>query len=562
MALAIDERSSDTAAIPRTSESPPHWSRSGTVLVALAVGLVVVANLAWIAQDHEAPRWDQANYLHISLQWRRSVSAGGLESIVSAFYDTNPAYAPLYMLVISPFEAVREGVNAALVANTLMLGGTVVAAAVVANRLFGRHAAPAAAIFVATCPLIYGLSRTVLVETLLVMLVTLSVMAAVFSRGFEQRRWAILCGIFVGLAALTKVTAPWIVLGPLLCTFALPERITPRRQATNAVLAAVIAVLVALPWYAVNLGPSIDYLRSTTSGRLAIGLTGDPLSFDALRAFTSLTINSGIGTILMLVVVVAGALASRRLIGRQVDRRTLARIAIPTSLFVVPFVVHAVSHNQDVRHLAPGIIGIAVLAAGAISAIRPAVVGTALLSTAATALVIQFLVFVAPFPSEGNATLEAGPESFRLTVPFDGTSLVWSRRPGASDYATPIVRALDAGRPDEPPGAALDVCLLNTHSVVNGNTLGYVAESQSMSMTFTDLSYVRGVGREELATMLTGCRTAVHVVDYSGTGRVRALNRFSAAARMTPSEVAAFNGRDETFPVGEGLTAQVLRRAQ
>jgi hypothetical protein len=294
---------------------------------------------------------------------------------------------------------------------------------------------------------------------------------------------------------------------------------------------------------------------------LAIGLTGDPLSFDALRAFTSLTINSGVGTILLLALVIGSALASRRLIGRHAGRRTLARLAVPASWFVVPFVVHAVSHNQDVRHLAPGIIGVAVLAAGAIAAIRPRVVGATLLGTAAVALVIQFLTFVVPFPSKGSATLEAGPESFRLTVPFDGTSLVWARRPGLSDYATPIVRALDADRPDDPPGAALDVCLLNTHSVVNGNTLGYVAESQSMSMSFTDLSYVPDVGREELAGMLSRCRTAVHVVDYSGTGRVRALNRSSAAARMTPDELAAFNGRGESFPVGEGLHARLLRRA-
>jgi 4-amino-4-deoxy-L-arabinose transferase-like glycosyltransferase len=464
------------------------------------------------------------------------------------------------MLVITPFEAVSEGVNAALVANTLMLAGTVVAAALLATRLFSQRAAFAAALFVATCPFLYGLSRTPLVETLLVLLVTLSVMSAVLSHGFRRRRWAILCGAFVGLAILTKVTAAWIVLGPLLCTFALPERIAPRRQLANSALAAAIAVGIAVPWYGVNLGPALDYLRSASGGPLAIGLTSDPLELHALLAFTSLTISSAIGSILALVLVIAVAFASRRFLDRRINRRMLARIAVPASWFVVPFVVHGVSHNQDVRHLAPGIIGVAVLAAGAIAAIRPRIVGTVLLGAAAAALIIQSLTFLASFPATGSAALEMGPESFRLAVPFDGTSLVWARRPGVPDYATPIVRALDDERRDNPTGGTLDVCLLDTHNVVNGNTLGYVAESQGVTLTFTDLSYVPHVSSEALSTMLARCRTALYVVDASESGRVAVLNRSSAAARITPGDLAAFDGPRESFPVGEGAAARLVRR--
>jgi 4-amino-4-deoxy-L-arabinose transferase-like glycosyltransferase len=556
--LALGTRPTDATLTPTPRESSRRWSRSSAALVALVVGFVAICNFVWIALDHQAPPWDQAHYLHISFQWRHALSDGGLRSFASAFYDTDPTYAPLYMLVITPFEALREGVNAALVANTLMLGGTVAAAAVVATQLFGSRAAFAAALFVGTCPLLYGLSRTPLVETLLVLLVTLSVMAAVLSRGFQRRRWAIVCGVFVGLAVLTKLTASWIVLGPLLCTFALPERLKLRRQVTNAALAVVVAVVVALPWYSVNVGPAIDYARSASSGQLAIGLTGDPLSLDALRAFTSLTINSGVGTMLLLVLVIAGALASRRLLHRHVDRQLLARVAVPASWFVVPFVVHAVSHNQDVRHLAPGIVGVAVLAAGAIAAIRPRVIGTILVSTTAVALVIQSLTFLASFPSTGSASLDVGPDSFKMAVPFDGTSVASARRPGLPDYATPIVRALAEG--DDPAGGTLDVCLLDTHQVLNGNTLGYVADSQGVPLNFTDLGYVPDVSNEALDAMLSRCGAALRVVDYSGSGRVAVLNRSSAAARMTPDDLAAFDGPRDRFPVGEGFTALLLRR--
>ncbi len=531
------------------------------MIVFLVVGLALLCNVIWIARDHQAPPWDQAHYLHISFQWRHALSEGGFHRITSAFYDTDPMYAPLYMLVITPFEAVREGANAALVANTLMLGGILLAAAVVATRLYGQRAAPAAAIFAATCPIIYGLSRTPLVDTLLVLLVTLAVMTAVLSGGFERRGWAIVCGLFVGLATLTKITAPAIILVPALCTLALPERITLKRQLANAVLAAVIALVVVLPWYSVNLAPSLDYLRSTTSGQLAIGTTGNPLDFHAFLAFVSRTIDWGIGAILLLVLVVAGTLASRRLFHRRVGRRDLVRIAVPASWFAVPFVVLAVSHNQDIRYLAPGIIGAAVLAAGAIVAIQPRLVGTVVLSAAAAALAIQFLSFLTPFPSTGSATLAAGPESFRLTVPFDGSSLAYTRRPDLPDYATPIVRALAGGRDHKSSDGVPDVCLLGTQRVVNLNTLGYVAETQGVALTFTDLSYVPSVRSDELATKLSTCSSALSVLDYSA-GRVAVLNRSSAAALLTPDELAVFDGPRETFPVGDGLTVQLLRRAR
>jgi Dolichyl-phosphate-mannose-protein mannosyltransferase len=550
------------APTPEAGHGSRRWSRWNVAVVVGVVGLVLVSNLVWIARDHQAPPWDQAHYLHINFQWRHALSEGGFHRIASAFYDTDPRYAPLYMLVITPFQAIRQGVNAALVANTIMLCGTVLAAAVVATRLYGQRAAPAAAVFVATCPIIYGLSRTPLVDTLLVLLVALAVMSAVVSQGFQRRGWAVLCGVFVGLATLTKITAPGVVMLPMLVSIALPERMAPKRQLTNATIAAIVAVVVALPWYAVNLSPSLDYLRSTTHGQLTIGTTGDPIDFHAFLTYASRTIDSAIGVILVLVVVVAGSLASRRLLHRRVSRRDVARIAIPASWFVAPFAALAVSHNQDIRYLAPGVTGIAVLAAGAIVAIRPRLVSTVVLGPAVAALAIQFFSFVAPFPSTGSAKYVTGPASFRLTLPFDGSSLIWTRRPGLPDYATPIVRALAKERGHERSKGPLDVCLLGTQQVVNGNTLGFVAETQGVNVTFTDLSYVPNVSSTALATRLSGCGTALYVPKFSGPDRDAVLNRSSAAALLTPDELAAFNGPRETFPVGDGFNVQVLRRAR
>jgi len=526
--------------------------------VLAVAAFVVVGNVAWIVQDHQAPAWDQAHYLHLSWQWRHALTQGGLRSAVSAFYHTDPAYAPLYMLVITPFEALRNGVHAALVVNTAILAGTTATVAAIAHRLYGRRAAFPAALFVATAPIIYGLSRTVLVDLLLALLIALSVWAALKSDGYRDRRWAVGCGAFAGLATLTKLTAPAILFAPLLLAVAWPEHVTLRRQLVNGAIAAAVALAIAIPWYAVNLQPSLDYLHSATSGQLAVGTTATPLSAHAFLAFLELTIDSGVGTLLVVVAIAAGCLAAR-LRRRRLNRRTVISVAIPASLFLVPFVALAVSPNQDVRYLAPGVAGVAVLAAGAVAATRPPVLRRVVLGAAAVTLGLQFLSYVTPLPGSSGAQLAVGPSSFRIVVPLDGHALAYTRQPGVPDYATPIVQALAAGRPR---GAPLDVCLLESQMVVNGNTLGYIGEGRGVTLTFTDLSYLPHVSTPALGADLAACEVALYIPGDTGTGRVALLNKSSAAVLASPDELAAFTGPRQSFPVGRGLRVQVLRRSR
>ena len=208
--------------------------------------------------------------------------------------------------MISPFQAISEGVDSSLVANTLILCATVVVTAMVATHLFGSRSALPAAVFTATQPMVVGLSRTTLVDTLLVLLVALAVWAAILSDGFRERRWAVACGIVVGLATLTKVTAPGILALPLLGTLALAAKMEWRRQLTNAAVGAGVAAFVCLPWFAVNFSPTLDYIESTTSGSLAIGTTSDPLSYAALRTFAVSTFHGGVGLTLLGTFLVAG----------------------------------------------------------------------------------------------------------------------------------------------------------------------------------------------------------------------------------------------------------------
>jgi 4-amino-4-deoxy-L-arabinose transferase-like glycosyltransferase len=545
--------------------APKRWSIATRWGVWSTLAVAAVGNGWWIRSDHRSPAWDQSNYLHIVTVWRHAFDAGGLGSWISAVYHTVPQYPPLYMLLISPTEAIAPGVRAALVVNTVLLLGTALAAAVTATRLFSQRAAFPAALFVASCPIIYALSRTPLVDILLVFLSTVAVMAAVLSDGFQHRRWALVCGVAVGLASLTKMTAPGILILPILCCLLVPTRLHLRRQATNLVLAGLVAAAVALTWYAVNLSPALAYLRSTTGGALALGSTGNPLSLRAFGAFVSVTVDSGIGAILVITAIAAGVLAAAKL-GHRPDRTVLARVGIPALWFASGFVALAVSHNQDPRYLAPGIVGVAVLAAGAVGSISRSVAGRVILSVATAALAFQFMSYSTSFPPVGDAELAVGNAPFAITMPFDGRGLAYTDRPGVPNYANPIVDYLAQARQRLAPSGTLTVCLLTTQQVVNANTLGFVSEVAGLPLRYVDYSYVPTLTGAQLESAIAHCPVVVlQASDSAGrgpneTGRVGFLNRSSAEARLQPSQVAAFDGPRVSLPIGQGLDAVILTR--
>jgi len=532
--------------------------------VSIVVGLAMLGNLLWILRDHQSPTWDQAHYLDIAWVVRQAFSTSGLTAGISAIYHTDPSYAPLYMLLIQPFEAIKNGVDASLVANSLMLGGTIAAAAVIAYKLFGRPAALAAALFEATCPIIYGLSRTTLVDVLLVLLAAMAIMAAVLSDGFQRRGWSLLCGAFVGLACLTKMTAPGIVLLPLALSLWLPSRVELRRQLVNAALAAVVAVVLAVCWYAVDFGATLGYLQSATTGELAVGGTAHPLTLQAFTAFASLTFYAAAGTLLVLLLIIGALFAIPRALHRHTNRSDLIRIAIPMSWLAVPFAVVAASHNQDVRYVAPGVTGLAILAAALITAVRPRVLSLCIMAVATVALVCQFTSYVIPqtdasiSAGTGGFALVIGPPSFQLVIPFGGAGLAYVSPPGIPNYAAPIVQVLHDYQERTDAASPLDVCFLETQAVVNGNTIGYVAESSGVSLAFTDMSYIPQMSAQALAAELSACPVALYIPGDSGQGRVALLNSVSGAARITASEIAGFDGPRPVLPVGDGLSVEVL----
>lgn len=542
-----------------------------------AVGLAIFAALAngvWILLDHSSPSWDQAHYLTVTLDYRNSFAAEGLGGLLRAIHSTDPSHGPLFTTGMLPFfYAFGSAPRSGLILNLALAPILYVAAGQIAWIVFRSWVARLLTILlVATMPLMVGLYHNVLQDFLLVTLTTVSVLLLLLTDRFSRRWMSLALGLAMGLGTLTKVTFPIFIVGPLLIVLAqiaLPRLRTGEevgsqpspglRQAIwNMAGAAAVYLLVILPWYVTNFSATLDYVRSTTSGPLAEGAgPSDPLTFHAITSFTTGMVNTEVSWTIALAGLIAIALclpALLHLVRRPVQVERLTSLAFLLAWATIPYLLVATAHNQDVRLMAPAMPAMAVIVAGAMSAVRRRWARVALIAVTAVALVYKTVNHVTPItpdfmPSEVSLRLDA----YTATIPLDERQIGYEQLPGP-DYATPVIEYIErlAQREGSEPGPKL-VCILQSEPIVNANTFTFLATARSDRLGVVDV-FVGPDGLAGLRKNLSGCDFALYVnqpkvSSENKSSRIVIVNEDFAARYMTPSLLALFPGPSRTFPV-------------
>ena len=526
-----------------------------------AIALAIVAALAngvWIFLDHSIPSWDQAHYLSIAIEYKRSLQSGGPIELLRAIHVADPSRGPLFTVLLLPFVYVfGPAARSGLLLNLLIAPVLYFAAGEIAWTLFRNWIARLLTIaLVATMPLLVGLFHNVLQDFLLVTLTTVSLLLLLKSEGFQRRGMTLAMALAMGLGTLTKVTFPLFVAGPLLVVAAqivLARRpVAGRRLLVNLAGAALVYLLVVAPWYGANFSPTLEYVRSTTGGPLSLGAgPSDPYTFHAIASFTAAVIDFNVSWIVVLAGVVAVALSFSRL--KSVP---LGKLAFLLAWVLVPYLSVALAHNQDVRLMAPAMPGVAVLVAGALSAIRQPRARLAL--AGATVLLLAYVTLnhitaVKPSFLPVNASVRIGP--YLAVAPLGSTPVGYEQLPGP-DYATPAIEYIEDVARAEPGGLSVprSVCLLESEAVANSNTFGYLSSAREDPFVFTDV-VVGPEGQKGLETALAGCEFALYVKQPKASGapaesRVALVNQPYAASHMTPQLLRLFRGPNRTFPIG------------
>jgi len=545
-----------------------------------------MADGVWIFLDHTTPSWDQSHYLDLSWHYESALLHHGPIGLIRDMHALDPSQGPLYTILLLPFFLLfgpgpRSGLLLNLVVSPLLFlsGGEI------SYMLFRKDRARVYTIgILATMPLIVGLYHEQLVDFLLMTLVTLSVFVVLKCVDSASQRWAALLGLCMGLGTLTKVTFLLFLIGPLImvalriCWATLMSTSMPRGESLQAFrsrgasagIALAVFAGVVLPWYLPNLGATLAYVRSTTSGPLSLGAgPSNPLTGHAVYAFTMGMLNSDVSWIFVIVTVVGaglivcGQLSKRRRQGLPQD--SLWRVVFLLLWILIPYASIAGGHNQDVRLMAGAMPGMAAGFGGLLARVPWPYLRSALVVGSLSASAYQTAALVAP--SLGQilpVSLTVGLESEAAVIPFDAQPLGYEQRPGA-DYGTAILSYLEYVARGMSLAGVMHrevICFLESDPIINTNTFGYLVDIRNDPFTLVNLQIgVNGVNG--LPGQLASCNVALYVPQPAVTATNRStrlvlVNGDYAATFMTPTLVDSFTGFRRFFSTGSGSLVEVL----
>lgn len=425
-------------------------SRAAAVIVASALGAG-----AWHIMSNAAPpAFDDAWYLETSFRLFLALKRGILafaSEYASAFKTKAPLLSvlplPLYAL-FGPGERIAPWISLAA------FGAACASVFGAARALWPEHPrrdqiASLAASLTALIPLLNGLSRVFLVESVLTALVAESVRRVAAVRSAERRESAGL-GALLGFGLLAKILFPLYLAGPVWL----------RRRALRPHLAAalLVAVPLAATWYAFNLPYVLGFAWSAGFGRIGADYSsGAGVASRVLAFFVSL-FGGALSWPLSAAGAIVAAAAARR--GR-LDDGSLMALA-----WAAPFALLALGVNQEIRFAAPALPALALLAARAAISFdsKRARTASASLLIAAGAAVFVEQTFLAPadkaLPWCGAPSANAG----------------WDR--GA---------LIDAAAADGGTVAAIAL----EHRLLNANNLSSLAAARGLGIRFVNLGYAQ-----------------------------------------------------------------------
>jgi len=304
--------------------------------------LFVASTAVWLHLDRLPPTWDDGFYLTNSLTMFDSLVDGGLPGYARKFLSTWGGKPPLIAVLPTPAYLIM-GRHAQFAYGLNLCFMLVLFAGLFC--LGSKYAGPRVgliAVYVAgTMPMLFGLSRWFLVEYAMAALVAVAVLCLVKLR----IPWF---GIVCGLGWLLKASFPLYVAAPFLhwTLTAWPRKVWPR-----TCLALAPAVLLPLPWYAIN-------YRRAFQTVIEAGVASLPFygSASASSYFWRL-VKEGPGLYYTALVILS--IATVALSRKAPNRKGLATAVV----WLAPFAFFVFGPFQEPRYTAPLLPGFALLLA-------------------------------------------------------------------------------------------------------------------------------------------------------------------------------------------------------
>lgn len=243
---------------------PASESARWALVVAAGALVLVAISLWWVAEHrHGYPlNVDEAGYAAIGLVDYFGLRGGGL----GGWWDAVQSQAPVAPLVPAMTSLLLVFSTGVLQGFGVLIGFLVLLAFAtygIGERLAGARLGALSALAVATSFGVITFAREYTFALPTAALLACAVYALLRSDGLRLRRWAIACGVALGLMLLARTMSIAFVPGVLAAatlTIAARERTELVTRLVNLGLLALAGLAVAASWYVRNWGPVYDYL--------------------------------------------------------------------------------------------------------------------------------------------------------------------------------------------------------------------------------------------------------------------------------------------------------------
>lgn len=227
----------------------------------LGIGLILtlLVDRLWFLFDNHIPAWDEADYLNGALAYGRLLSegaSGGME-FWRSFWQLSPKIPPLISLLTVPFlRLFGSSADAATLPITLLSLPLVLVVYDLGQRLFKPAVGLWAAGLCLLLPGLYGARLEYMLDYPLTVAVALAFWGLTRWWWAERRQqqwiWALLGGLGMGLALLTKQTALLFLVGPGLWVLVAILRRRRWERLGQWLLAAWLTRQLLWPWWTTN----------------------------------------------------------------------------------------------------------------------------------------------------------------------------------------------------------------------------------------------------------------------------------------------------------------------
>src|SRR5260370_31671931 len=231
--------------------------------------------------DRVPPHGDDAWYRSNRLTVYDDLIDGGVVGYLTKLNSVFGFKAPVIAALPAPFYLLfGRRWHAAYLVNIAAMLLLFAALYRIARRWWNPRAAVFAIVIAGTMPLLYGLARWYMVEYVLTALTTVAVCVLIESDRLKRDRHTLAFGAICGFGVLLKISFPLFVLAPFIYVW-----IRSQRRARALLLAALPCLVLALPWYAVHLRPTLRFALDSGYGTLAANYGTGPVW--SLRAITT-----------------------------------------------------------------------------------------------------------------------------------------------------------------------------------------------------------------------------------------------------------------------------------